>query len=150
MTIRTLVCRCLALTLLVALKFSADPILAQSRDLKAPITDEVYAATMKQINATFRSLRINNKAMNHADGEREAERLARWFNDIQVYWEAKRVKDAVEEARSAVKAAEEIAASSKAMNMSTMEAAEKRLSSTCQNCHNAHRETLADGTFKIR
>jgi hypothetical protein len=140
----------LALVLAVVVPAAATIIHGQVAAPKAPMTDQAYAATMKQIDSTFRSLRINNKAMNHTDGERDALRLARWFGDVERYWEAKRVKDAVDEARTAIKAAEEIAAASKAMNMSTLESNEKTLASTCESCHKAHREMLADGTFRIR
>jgi hypothetical protein len=136
---------CLALSSFMNIRVSA-----QTSEAKLPITDEVYAATMKQIASTFRSLRINNKAMNHVDGEREALRLARWFTDIQAYWEAKNVKDAAAEAQIAVAAAREIASASKTMSMTTLDSAEKTLAGTCETCHKAHREALADGTFRIR
>jgi hypothetical protein len=137
-------------TLLLLLALSPRNTVAQTDASKPPISEETYSSTMKQIASTFRSLQINNKAMNHTDGEREAGRLARWFADIQGYWEAKKIKDAVAEAQIAIDAAREIESASKSMNMSTLDDAEKRLAGTCQNCHNAHRETLADGTFRIR
>jgi len=137
-------------TLLLLLALAPRNTAAQTDASKSPISEQTYSATMKQIASTFRSLQINNKAMNHTDGEREAGRLAQWFADIQGYWEAKNVKDAASEAKIAIDAARAIESASKAMNMSTLDDAEKRLAGTCQNCHKAHREALGDGTFRIR
>ena len=123
---------------------------APAQTAKPPMSDEAYEKTMKQIGSTFRSLQINNKVMNHADGEREARRLAGWFRDVQSYWEAKKVEDAAMFARTAVKAAEDIEKSSTAMNMEVLQTAEKTLAGTCQGCHMAHRERLPDGSFRMK
>ena len=122
--------------------------LAQSP--KPQMTDETYARTMKDIQSTFRSLQINNKAMNHTDGAREARRLAAWFTDVQAYWEAKRVQDAVGFAKTAVQAARQIENASTTMDMTSLADAEKALAGTCQRCHSAHREPMPDGTFRIK
>ena len=115
-----------------------------------PMTDETYEKTMKQIGSTFRSLRFNNEAMNHTDGAREARRLGAWFADVQSYWEAKRANDAVGFAQQAVGAAQEIEKASTLMDMGVLENAENALAAACESCHMAHRETLADGSFRIK
>jgi hypothetical protein len=117
---------------------------------KPPLTDAEYEKVMKDIASTFRSLQINNKAMNHGDGEREARRLATWFQDIRAYWEARKADKAVGYAATAVKAAEDIEHSSTAMNMAVLQSAEKTLAGTCQACHMEYRERLPDGSFRIK
>jgi hypothetical protein len=117
---------------------------------KPPLSDEAYEKTMKEIASTWRSLQFNNKAMNHADGEREAKRLAAWFRDVQAYWEAKKAADAVAFAKTAVTAAQDIARSSMAMDMTVLAAAETSLAGACQGCHMAHRQQLPDGTYRIK
>jgi len=117
---------------------------------KPPMSDEVYAKTMKDIGSTFRSLQFNNKAMNHTDGERQARRLANWFRDVQTYWEAKHVDDAVAFAKTAVDAAERIRQASTQMNMAVLAEMEKTLASTCEGCHMRHRETVSEGVYRIK
>lgn len=141
---------CSCLVVVAALVGAHTNLHAQAQERKPPMTDEAYEKTMKQIGSTFRSLQFNNKAMNHVDGAREARRLAAWFGEVQSYWEAKRANDAVGLAREAVKAAEIIEKASTVMNMGALESAEKAMAAACQGCHMAHRETLADGSFRIK
>jgi hypothetical protein len=115
-----------------------------------PMSDATYSSTMKQIAATFRSLRINNKAMNHGDGAREAGRLANWFSDVEIYWKAKGVKDAVADAQAAIAAARAIEMASTSMNMATLATSETALAEACERCHKAHREMRPDGTFGFK
>jgi hypothetical protein len=135
-------------TVVVASFAAAAAPLAQSP--KPPMTDEAYVNTMKEIQRTFRSLQINNKAMNHTDGAREARRLAGWFGDVQMYWDNRKVQDAAQFAKTAVLAARQIESASTTMDMTQLAAAEKTLASTCQGCHTSHREQMPDGTFRIK
>ena len=57
---------------------------------KAPMSDADYAKTMKDINPTFQSLTRDNSSMNHAQGEKDAQKLSDLFKDVQAYWEAKK------------------------------------------------------------
>jgi hypothetical protein len=140
----------LALVLLAALAAPLSAQTALTPAARPPLTDEGYEKVMKEIGSTFRSLQINNKVMNHGDGEREARRLATWFRDVQAYWEARKVEDAAGFARTAIKAAEDIQKSSTVMNMDVLQSAEKALAGACQSCHAVHRERLPDGTFRMK
>ena len=88
--------------------------------------------------------------MDHAAGVKNAQKLEQWFNDVQRYWEAKKVPDAVAFAKTAATAAQTTVSASVAMNMQALEDAQKALTGACQGCHSAHRERLPDGTFKIK
>ena len=139
-----------ALALLVAAAVLSAQAAVPAQTAKPPMSDEAYEKTMKEIASTWRSLQFNNKAMNHADGEREAKRLAAWFREVQTYWEAKKAADAVAFAKTAVTAAEDIAKSSMSMDMTVLAAAEKSLAGACQGCHMAHRQQMPDGSFRIK
>lgn len=117
---------------------------------KPPMTDDEYDKTMKQVGPTFQSLQANNKAMNHTDGAKDAQKLEAWFKDVQTYWEAKRVDDAVGFAKNAVKAAQDTAKASTAMDMTALDDSQKALAGACQSCHAAHRERLPDGSFRMK
>jgi cytochrome c556 len=117
---------------------------------RAPITDESYATVMKEIAPTFQSLQKNNTAMNYADAAKDAQKLEAWFKDVQAYWEAKKVDDAVGFAKTAVAATQDMSKASTAMNATGLTDAQKALGGTCQGCHSAHREKLADGSFKMK
>jgi hypothetical protein len=118
--------------------------------MKAPMTDEDYSKTMKQIAPTFQSLQKNNTAMNYADATSDAKKLEAWFKDVQGYWEAKKVDDAVGFAKTAITAAQDTSKASAAMSATGLTDAQKALGGACQGCHTAHRERLPDGSYKMK
>ncbi len=138
------------LAIVAALSFgAAGRLLAQTQNPPV-MTDEQYVNTMKQIGPTFQTLLKNNESMDHAAGVKNAQRLEQWFNDVQRYWEAKKVANAAAFAKSAAAAAQMTVSASVAMNMMVLDESEKKLRDACQGCHTAHRERLPDGTFKIK
>jgi hypothetical protein len=129
---------------------AGTPVGVRAQAPKPPMTDDEYDKTMKQIGPTFQSLQKNNAAMNHSDGAKDAQKLAMWFQEAQAYWEAKHVDDAIGFAKTAVKAAQDTEQASMAMNMTGLADAQKSMAGACQGCHMAHRERLADGSFRIK
>jgi mono/diheme cytochrome c family protein len=118
--------------------------------MKVPMSDDEYSKTMKQIAPTFQSLQKNNTAMNYGDAAKDAQKLEAWFKDVQAYWEAKKVDDAVGFAKTAVAAAQDTSKAAGAMNATGLTDAQKALGGACQGCHTAHREKLADGGYKMK
>ncbi|HEY7446400.1 MAG TPA: hypothetical protein VH701_28515, partial [Vicinamibacterales bacterium] len=63
---------------------------------------------------------------------------------------ARKAEDAIASARTAVAAAGNAAKAAAANNMTALAEATKVLNGTCMGCHNAHRERLPDGTYRIK
>lgn len=118
--------------------------------MKAALSDEDYVKTMKQIAPAFQSLQKNNTAMNYADAATDAQKLEASFKEVQAYWEAKKIEDAIGFAKKAVAAAQDASREAAAMSASGLADAQKALGGTCQGCHTAHREKLADGSYRIK
>jgi len=123
---------------------------AQSGQMKAPMSDADYQKAMKEISPAFMALQRDNASMNHADGEKQAQLLSDRFKDVQAYWEAKKVGDAVEFAKGAIAAADATVKASASMDMTTLTSAQQKLQAACAGCHMAHRERLQDGTYKMK
>ena len=118
---------------------------------KKPITDDEYVAIMKQVQPTFMSLGRNNTAMDHAAAIADAKKLEGWFTDVEAYWEARKADDpAVNLAKTALKAAQDIQKASVAMNMGDIATDQMALQGTCMGCHMLHRDRQADGTSKFK
>jgi hypothetical protein len=117
---------------------------------KTPMSDADYVKAMKEINPTFMSLQRANASMNHAQGEKDAQKLSELFTNVQVYWEARKVDDAVGFAKSAVAAADATVKASAQMDMTALTSSQQKLLAACQGCHMAHRDRLPDGTYKIK
>jgi uncharacterized protein YcnI len=118
--------------------------------MKAPMSDADYAKAMKEIGPAFAALQRDNAAMNHADGIKQAQLLSDRFKDVQAYWQAKKVDDAVTAAGDAVAAADATIKASTVMDMTALTSSQQKLSASCTACHTAHREKLADGSYKLK
>jgi len=116
----------------------------------APMSDEQYMMTMKQIGPTFMAVNKANASMQHAQAAKDAAQLAGWFRQVQTYWEAKKVEDAIAFSKTAVSSADALAAASTKADMAGIGEAQKTLQGACGGCHMAHRERNPDGTFRIK
>jgi cytochrome c556 len=114
------------------------------------VSDEDYSKAMKEIGPLMQTLRKNVEAGNAADAAKDAARLEVLFRDSQAYWEARKTEDAIAAAKLAVTAAGDAAKAASANNMAKLGEATKTLGGTCMGCHNAHRERLPDGTYRIK
>ena len=126
---------------------------AQAGTAKAPmslLSDADYAKAMKDINPTFVSLQRANASMSHEQGMKDAQKLSDLFKDVQAYWEAKKVDDAVAFAKGAVAAADATVKASESMDMTTLTSSQQKLTASCAGCHMAHRTRNADGSYTIK
>ena len=114
------------------------------------ISEEDYSKVMKEIGPLVQTLRKNVEAGNTADAAKDAARLEMLFKDGVSFWEARKTADAIAAAKTAVTAAGNAAKAAAANNMTALAEATKVLGGTCMGCHNAHRERLPDGTYRIK
>ncbi len=111
------------------------------------VSDEDYFKLMKQVQTSWGSFNKNNKGMQHDAAAKDAAALVPVFKDVQVYWEAKKIDDAVGFSKQAVSGLEALAKAGS--DMEAIAAAQKTVQSTCAGCHTAHRDKNADGTYTI-
>lgn len=123
---------------------------AQAATSKAPMTDADLVKAMKEIGPAYAALQRDNAAMNHPDGIKQAQLISDRFKDVQAYWEAKKAPDAVAAAKDAAAAADATVKASEVMDMTALTTAQQKLGASCQACHQAHRETLPDKTYRIK
>ena len=128
---------------------AAAPAVA-AQGAKAPMSDADYAKAMKDINPTFMSLQRANASMDHGQGIKDAEKLSALFKDVQAYWEAKKVNDAVAFAKDAVAAADATVKASEVMDMTALTSSQQKLTASCAGCHMAHRTRNADNTYSMK
>lgn len=81
--------------------------------------------------------------------ESEAAKIVEAFPVIEKYWSI-RAPDVVPMARVASKAASDLRVSAQQRSVEGLEYSYKDLVAACKNCHDAHRETMPDGTFEIK
>jgi uncharacterized protein YcnI len=123
---------------------------ASTMPMAKTMSDADYSKAMKDINTAFMSLQRANASMNHSQGEKDAQALSDAFKNVQAYWEAKKVDDAVTFAKGAVAAAEATVKASGVMDMTTLTSSQQKLTASCAGCHMAHRTRNADNTYSMK
>jgi uncharacterized protein YcnI len=134
----------------IAAAVAAPAMPSQAGAVKMPMSDADYSKAMKDINTAFMSLQRANASMNHAQGEKDAQTLSDAFKNVQAYWDAKKVNDAVTFAKDAVAAADATVKASGVMDMTTLTSSQQKLTASCAGCHMAHRTKNADGSYTIK
>ena len=79
-----------------------------------------------------------------------AERIASVYEEMIGFWRQKDADDAVKWSEQGKAAAVQLENAANAGNADAAEAAMKVLSGTCQSCHEAYREKLPDGKYRLK
>ena len=105
---------------------------------------------MKDVGVTQRKLGMDIMAGNAADVAASAEKLQSDFTQAEGFFKAMKAQDAVDMARANVEAAEKVVKAAKANDMEAAKAAAGTINKSCKACHDVHRETLPDKTYKFK
>ena len=96
------------------------------------------------------TLRLSIAAKNYDAAAKDAATLKANFTKVEAFWAERKIDDAINFSKVAVKAAADLEAAAKRKDDAAMIAAQNALSGTCAECHQAHRViVLADGSFEI-
>jgi len=105
---------------------------------------------MKDVQATSTSMRMNIANNAAADVAKDAAKLQDDFTKAQGFFKAMKAQDAVDVSKMNADAAGEIVKAAKANNLDAAKAHVTAIQKTCKACHDVHRETLPDKTFKFK
>jgi hypothetical protein len=96
------------------------------------------------------SLRRHIREKNYEGLVTDATTLRDNFTKIEAFWTQRKVADAINWSKAALKAANELEAAAKARDDAAVGVAANAVAATCRDCHLKHRViNLADGTFEI-
>jgi cytochrome c556 len=111
---------------------------------------EELKAAMKTAGAASGSLRKTVVAKDADATATTAESLAGAFKTAQAHFEEHKMEDGIKFAQTGNKASLNLAAAAKAGDWDKASDEFKTIGAQCQGCHAAHREKLADGTYKMK
>lgn len=109
-----------------------------------------HVKLMKDTNTTATALRGHVQAKDYDAIATDAAALKTAFADIEKFWTARKVDDAIGFAKAGGKGAADLETAAKAKNEEGVAAAARAVNGTCMGCHTAHRERLPDGTSEIK
>jgi hypothetical protein len=117
-----------------------------------PLTPEetAFDAVMKQVNPTFGDLRKALEASDAALAKTHGDKLRSLFADTQAFFTRRSVADAQGWAKEAVSHVDTITRSVAGNDWAAAKDAASKIQPLCASCHNAHRERLEDGSYRVK
>jgi len=109
-----------------------------------------YNEIMKDVAATFPSLKKNLDGNNGAAAAEDAAKLQKFFTETEAFWAPLNTQDAVRLSKKAQEVAAAIETAAKANDMKTANASYATLQRACGSCHSAHRDEITGGGYTIK
>ncbi len=111
---------------------------------------EDFEKSMKAAGATFGPLNKSIAAGAFDDVAAGAKKMEAIFATSEKFWTERGTADGIQWSKDGSAAAKAIGAAAAAKDADAAKAAFGNAAATCKGCHTAHREKLADGTYKIK
>ena len=105
---------------------------------------------MKTAGSTMGPLKKALDTGTMADVGPAAAKLEGVFTTSEKFWAAKHVTDATKWSQDGLAAAKALSKAAAAGDAEASKAAFAKIGGTCKGCHDAHREKLPDGSYKIK
>ena len=131
----------IAAILIAVLAAFAVTLLAQSRP---------YDQVMKEIAPTYANLKKNLDSSAFPAAAEDAAKLESLFKETENFWTPFKTKDALDFAKSVQAASRGVNAAAKEMNGQKAQASYAGIAKSCKGCHDSHRESMPDKSFKIK
>ena len=109
-----------------------------------------YDVVMKDVSATFSSLKKNLDSSSFSSAAEDAAKLHSFFKETEDFWTGFRTKDAIDYSKAGQSDALAVAAAAKDGNAQKAQAAYTAIGKSCKGCHDSHRELMPDKSFKIK
>ena len=109
-----------------------------------------YDELMKDIAATYASVKKNLDAKAGPAAAADAAKLEGLFKDTEAFWAQFKTKDALDAAQGAQKGLAALAAASKANDIQKAQASYTAVGKSCATCHASHREQMPDKSYRIK
>jgi cytochrome c556 len=105
---------------------------------------------MKDVAPTYANLKKNLDSSAFAVAAEDAAKLESLFRETENFWTPFKTKDALDFAKNVQLAARNVNAAAKEMNGQKAQAAYAAIGKSCKGCHDSHRESMPDKSFKIK
>ncbi len=115
-----------------------------------PIDEKQFQKLMKEVGRVAKGFKDNAQAKNAAVIEKDSARVAEIYTQMAVFWKARHTDDAAKWSESSASAAHATAAAAKAGDWDKVKSNWGAVNKSCKDCHEAHREKLADGSYKMK
>lgn len=112
--------------------------------------DAAFDAVMKQVNPTFGEMRKGLEASDAAIVKTQGTKLRDLFAETRTFFTRRSVPDARGWAGDAVALVETVTKGAAAGDWAAAKEAASKIQPLCAQCHNAQRERLEDGSYRVK
>lgn len=114
------------------------------------VDEKQFHKLMKQVGKVSKDYKANFEAKNGAVLEKDAAAAAAAYALMAGFWKSRKADDAVKWSEDSATAATAMATAVKAGNWESVKTHWNAVSKNCKGCHDAHREKLPEGGYKIK
>ena len=114
------------------------------------IDEQQFKKLMKEVGRVAKGFKNNAQAKNAATVEKDSARVAEIYTQMAGFWKARNADDAAKVSAASAAAAKATAVAAKAGDWDKVKAHWGVVGKGCKDCHEAHREKLPDGGYKIK
>ena len=129
-----------------------DVLVIPNRQNERTTPSVVYVSPKKEVSVgkAAKDFKANFDAKNAAAIEKDAATAAAAYEAMSAFWKARKAAHATEWSDASAKAATATAAAAKAGDWNKVKTEWGIVGANCKKCHEAHREKLDDGSYKIK
>ena len=109
-----------------------------------------FSQVMKDIQGASAQVKKGFESGAKDDVASGGEKLHTLYKEVEVFWAKRGAADAIESTKTGIDAAKAITSEANTGSKEGAQTAFSKLNGTCKSCHEAHREKLSDGTYKIK
>jgi len=114
------------------------------------IDEQQFQKLMKEVGKVAKGFKEKAQAKDAAAVEKDSARVAQIYTQMTGFWKSRHTDDAVKWSDASASAARATAAAAKAGDWDKVKTSWGALNKSCKDCHDAHREKLPDGAYKIK
>jgi hypothetical protein len=105
---------------------------------------------MKSAGEQMNAIRKSMGAGAMADVAMRAKGMAEALDGTESFWADRKMDDAVKFSRDGLAGAQDLARAAEANDAAAARTASSKMGGSCKSCHEAHREKVSDGVYKIK
>jgi cytochrome c556 len=115
-----------------------------------PVDEKQFQKLMKEVGDVGKRFRSGVESKNSEQVSKDANRAAEIHKQLVAFWHDRKAADAVKWSEETSKAATMLATAAKVGDWEKAKTELQNYGKSCKGCHDAYREKLDDGSYRIK
>ena len=114
------------------------------------LDEKQFQKLMKEVGDANKRFKAGIESQNDAQVGKDAARISEIYKQMGKFWHEKKSDKAVKWSEDSASAAAQVAVAAKAKDWDKVKLQLQGVTKNCKLCHDAHREKLDDGTYRMK